>query len=115
MSTFSAALMLRALDGLAARQTITAQNIANASTPNYRPLRVSFERALADAARTGKLAALAGAHPQFAQEPSGAGDGDLRIDLELGTASSTAMRYAALVELLGRQLQLDELAVKGNG
>lgn len=36
-----------ALDGLSMRHAAIAANIANANTPNYRPVRVSFESQLA--------------------------------------------------------------------
>ena len=42
-----------ALDGLAARQTAIAQNIANVNTPNYRAKTVSFETALAQSVAAG--------------------------------------------------------------
>ncbi len=45
--------MIKALDCLSTRQVATAENIANASTPNYRPLRTTFEQALKDAAVQG--------------------------------------------------------------
>ncbi|MEN3027251.1 MAG: flagellar basal body protein, partial [Chlorobiota bacterium] len=36
-------LLNRALDAYALRQRVIAENIANATTPNYRPHRVRFE------------------------------------------------------------------------
>ena len=42
------------------------------------------------------------------------GSGELRPDLEMGTASTTALRYNALITMLGREMQLDTLAVTGN-
>ncbi len=42
-----------ALNGLAARADVTANNIANASLPGFRPSRVSFENQLASALRSG--------------------------------------------------------------
>jgi len=104
------ALVLRSLDGLSARSIATAQNVANASTPGYRPLRVSFERMLA-AAASGSPETIAAVRPRLEQ---GAPGETLRLDLELATASSTAGRYAALVELLGRQMQLHGLSIMGN-
>jgi flagellar basal-body rod protein FlgB len=107
-----AILALKALDGLSTRAVATAQNIANASTANYRPLKVSFEDALANAAANGSDA-IAAVTPQVTTAKSGP-DSELRLDLELATASGTAGRYSALVELLSRQLQLQALAITGN-
>jgi flagellar basal-body rod protein FlgB len=59
MDSSTAVLMIKALDCLQARQVATAENIANANTPGYRPLRVSFEQALSDAAQQGDAAVAA--------------------------------------------------------
>ncbi|HEX8232318.1 MAG TPA: hypothetical protein VF559_03095 [Caulobacteraceae bacterium] len=109
MNGLTAAMALKALDGLSLRATATAQNIANAGTASYRPVRVSFEDALARAAAQGTSAVTtlrAGALEEPLQQ-------DLRIDLELATANATAARYSAVAEVLGRQLQIDALAVSG--
>jgi flagellar basal-body rod protein FlgB len=111
MDSNTAILLIKALDGLSVRSAATAQNIANANTPDYRPLRVSFERALADAAARGEPVETV--KPQVESIPVGARDGELRIDLELATAAATAGRYNALIEMLDRQLQLHALAVAG--
>jgi flagellar basal-body rod protein FlgB len=43
----------RAMDGVAQRQRVTAQNIANVMTPGYRAQRVTFENDLARALNQG--------------------------------------------------------------
>jgi flagellar basal-body rod protein FlgB len=113
MDSNTASLLIKALDCLSARSVATAQNIANAGTPGYRPLRVSFEQALADAAARGGEAIQA-VSPQIDAIPAGARDGELRLDLELETASVTAQRYGGLINMLDRQLQLQNLAITGN-
>lgn len=112
MNHANAILIVKALDGLAARQTATAENIANASTPNYRPLRVSFEAALKAAAVSGEDAVQ---HLNFEARPAapGTADAKLRLDLELANASTTATRYEALINIFDRQMQLDSMAAKG--
>ncbi|HEX8669704.1 MAG TPA: hypothetical protein VF727_15165 [Allosphingosinicella sp.] len=110
MDAISSAMIIKALDGLSARAVATAENIANAGSPNFRPLRVSFEQALASAAQGG-LASVDAVRPLVAADASGAG---VRVDMELATAAETSSRYAALVDLLGRQMQLESLAVSGN-
>ncbi|WP_157215385.1 flagellar basal body rod protein FlgB [Flavisphingomonas formosensis] len=113
MAADNIVIMLKALDGLAARGTVIAQNIANAGTPNYRPLRLRFEQALRDAALVGDEAVRALA-PTIAPVPAGAPEAHQRLDLELAAASTTALRYGALIDMLGRQMQLEALAVRGN-
>lgn len=113
MDYVSALLTMKALDGLSARSVVTAQNIANAGTPNYQPLRLTFEDALRDAAQGGE-AAIRAVQPRIESLPVTA-QSDLRLDMELATASTTSMRYAALVDVLSRQLQIAELSVSKDG
>ena len=113
MEITSALLVLKALDGLAARSAVTAQNLANAATPNYRPWRLTFETAL-KAAAAGGDAAIKNVEPRLARAISGTADATLRPDLELATASGTALRYGALVEVLNRELEIKALAATGN-
>jgi flagellar basal-body rod protein FlgB len=110
MQPYSSAVMVKVIEGLSARMTVTAENIANASTPGYRALRVSFEDALTDAARVSD-AAVAAVKPRITQAPRDV-EG-VRIDQELMTDSATAMRYSAVVGLLSREFQLQSLAVTG--
>lgn len=109
MGEITSALLIKALDGLSARQVVTAENIANASSPGFRPLRVSFEAALAAAARSGEGAVRA----VEARTQSAAVAEPVRIDLELDTATATAGRYSAITELLNRQMQIETLAITG--
>jgi flagellar basal-body rod protein FlgB len=112
MASLSTSIILKALDCLSTRAAVSAQNIANAGTPGYRPLFVSFENALASAASKGPAAVLAVQARLERQSASGAG---LRLDLEVANASATAMRYAALIEVLNHRMQRDALALSGNG
>jgi flagellar basal-body rod protein FlgB len=112
LDSFSATLAIKALDGLSLRAEVTAQNIANATSPGYRPMRVSFEQALSEAARRGYRDVTAFV-PQVEADPEAAVHPDGRVDLELATGASTAARYAAVVEVLNRRLQIDALAITG--
>lgn len=112
MNPITAAILMKSLDGLSLRAEANAQNIANAGTPGYRPVRVSFEDALAEAAAAGPDA-IAAVRPQLAADPSFLAGDALRLDLEMAEASSTAGRYGALIELLNRHAQISALAVSG--
>ncbi|HEX7753425.1 MAG TPA: hypothetical protein VF440_13615 [Novosphingobium sp.] len=112
MNAVTPALLLKALDGLMLRAEVTAQNVANAQSPGYRPLAVNFEAALR-AAATKDSAHVARVAPRIVPAFDSAGRPEMRLDLELATASATAGRYAALTELLNRRLQLEALAVSG--
>lgn len=112
MNPVTAAVLMKSLDALHMRAMANAQNIANAGTPGYRPVRITFEAALAEAQKGGS-AAIAAVQPELTLDPS-FGDGDtLRLDLELAEAASTAARYGAMVELLNRHAQIAALAVSG--
>jgi flagellar basal-body rod protein FlgB len=105
----SQVLIGKALDGLSLRAIATAQNVANANSPGFRATRVSFEETLREAAKGG-LDAIRSVTPKIESETH---SGDMRVDLELATASETAMRYAALVDLVGRQLQISRTVIRG--
>jgi flagellar basal-body rod protein FlgB len=109
---------LKALDGLYARQAATAQNVANAGTENYVPVRVTFEQALHEA-WTGTQAgdarqasdAIDAVQPQVVEDAL-AGHA-VRIDEEVAEAAQTSAHYALVTGMLNRHLQFTELAIKG--
>jgi flagellar basal-body rod protein FlgB len=112
MEAISATLILKALDSLSLRATVTAQNIANVNSPGYKPMKVSFEDALRNSAADG-VDAIRSVKPQIFAANDLSGEVAVRLDLELATASATAGRYTSLVELLNRQMQIDALALSG--
>lgn len=112
MDAISAALLTKSLDGLALRLEVSAANIANANSRAFRPLRVTFEESLRAAAAQGP-AAIAAVRPQVEAMPAARFGDEPRTDLELDTASATEGRYSALVELLGRELEIARAAVRG--
>lgn len=114
MDAVSAALIGRALEGLHQRYLATAQNIANANTPDYRPIRVSFEESLRDAATRG-LDAIRSVESRVHVDEPLEGAEPMRLDLELATASQTAMRYRALVDILGKQMALQRALLAAGG
>lgn len=108
MDAITSALLHKALEGLHQRYLSTANNIANANSPDYQPGRVRFEDALRTAEREGADAIRAVEPERFVEETNGAA---MRLDLELLTASQTASRYRALSDLLSRQMALHRLVV----
>jgi flagellar basal-body rod protein FlgB len=105
-------LALKALDCLTVRMDATAENIANANTRNYRPIAVSFEKALAQAATQGNEA-IASVSPTHSRMPITTAGDSLRLDLEMQTATATAGRYAAIINILNRETQISSLALSG--
>jgi flagellar basal-body rod protein FlgB len=114
MDKISAALIDKALEGLMLRYQYTAQNIANANTPGYAPVHVTFEDSL-KAAASGGIGAITDVTPQVSAAPADSLGSDVRLDLELAAASQTAMRYRALLDMLGRQMAIHRAAVSQGG
>ena len=112
MDAVSAVLITKALDGLSMRYLATAENVANANSPGYRPLRVSFEESLTAAAQRGPDA-VRRVVPRIEHLASSRFGDEMRLDLELANASETAMRYAALLDVLNRQMQISRTVIKG--
>jgi len=112
MDALTPLIIAKALDGLSARAEASAANIANASSRNYRPVRVDFEARLRAAAGQGAAAVAAVRHETVAAAVPAYGT-EARVDLELATASQTSMRYAALVDVLGREMGLMRAALAG--
>jgi flagellar basal-body rod protein FlgB len=108
MDSITPLLISKALDGLSMRYLATAQNVANANTPNYQPIRVTFEERLRAAAAQGR-AEIATVVPETELVPHSGRE--MRMDLEIATASQTAMRYGALLDLLGRRAQINRSAM----
>ncbi|MBX9813652.1 MAG: hypothetical protein K2X76_03020 [Sphingomonas sp.] len=112
MDSLAPIAIAKALDGLALRAAATAENIANANSPNYRAVVVRFEEQLRAAAARG-ADAVRSVTPETTHAPLPALGGEMRLDLEMATAAQTAMRYAALIDILGRQIQIDRAVIAG--
>ena len=112
MDEVSATIIKTALDGLAMRQAYIAQNVANASSESYLPVKVEFEDRLAAAAENG-LSAIKSVKPEIIEGAPNSQTADLRLDLEIAAAAQTAMRYGALVDLMGRQMSMTMSVVRG--
>lgn len=112
MDAITPVIINKALDGLSLRQQATAQNIASASSRDFRPVQVRFEQSLTVAAARGGDAVRA-LDLRMTAAPESALGGEPRLDLELATASETAMRYSALLDVLGREMQILRTAARG--
>jgi len=104
MSGLTSVMALKALDGLTERAAVTSENIANANTPGYRPLKVSFEESLGLAAERGADAVNA-VQFKVERDTNAAEASGVRLDLQMATASMTTARYAALIQILTLQMQ----------
>ena len=96
-----------ALDGLAQRQRVTADNIANINTPGFLAGRVDFESSLRGAIAGGENPASANAVVARSLEPTNVNGNNVNLDSETLNATETGLRYQlALNALDGKYSQL---------
>ena len=96
-----------ALDGLAQRQRVTADNIANINTPGFLAGRVDFESSLRQAVAGGEDPASAQAVVARSLEPTNTNGNNVNLDSETLHATETGLRYQlALNALDGKYSQL---------
>ena len=95
-----------ALDGLAQRQRVTADNIANVNTPGFLAGRVDFESSLSGALSSGADPGSARAMVARSLEPTNTNGNNVNLDSETVIATETGLRY---------QLALTALDGKYNG
>ena len=97
MSDPVGAVLSTALDGLAYRQRVSADNVANADTPHFTARTVQFEDSLRQAAQDGNVAA---ATPTVGYSTAQRGaDGN---NVDLATETLTAMQSTFSYQLLSR-------------
>jgi flagellar basal-body rod protein FlgB len=118
------ALIGKALDAASLRHQAIANNISNANSPDYRPMRVNFEEQLGFAraalAQGQKLSAsdVSGLRPVLETEPAPSngnatvsGNGVTTIDMEMVKLAQNTLHYQALLKALGHQSSLLSTAI----
>ncbi|WEF32845.1 flagellar basal body rod protein FlgB [Pseudoduganella chitinolytica] len=108
-------LLSMALDATALRQRAIAQNIANANTPGYQRIGVSFETHLGALQNTLKqggtpsLASLRDLRPML--EPVGKPGDPVALDMEVAALSDNTLQQQALLKVLNKHMSLLSTAV----
>lgn len=101
-----------ALSGLAARQRVSANNIANIETPNFKASQVSFEDSLRAAVNAGDPSSAA--LSQNSQSgPVSANGNNVSLDTETVTDQKTQLQYQLLSGALTSKFGLLETVLKG--
>ncbi|SDQ20205.1 flagellar basal body rod protein FlgB [Quadrisphaera sp. DSM 44207] len=98
----SAVALRSALDGLAARQRATADNIANINTPHYLAARVDFEDALRSAVSSGSGSAAATLSRSVA--PTREDGNNVNLDAETLSNIDTQLRYQLMTQAMDGKL-----------
>lgn len=109
-----AAALSTALDGLALRQKVAADNIANMDTPGFIASTVDFEGSLRTALSDGSLVE-AGAAPVVGASAAVPGANGNNVDLatETLTAMQSTFRYQLLSRAVGDRAALVTTAIGG--
>ena len=89
-----------ALDGLAQRQRVTADNIANINTPGFLAGRVDFESSLRGAIANGEHPASAVSVVARSLEPTNVNGNNVNLDSETVSATETGLRYQLALNAL---------------
>src|SRR3954447_23453931 len=100
------------LDGLAARQRITAQNIANSDTPGYLAGRVDFEASLRSAVAAG-TPEQTGVTSRSSLDPTNQQGNNVNLDDENVSLVDTGLRYQLATEAMNTKFRILRTAIKG--
>ena len=109
----TSAVLRLALDGAAMRHQALASNIANAQTPGYAPLSVSFESELGRArerlaAGEDPAAVLADAAPDVTE---GEGGAEMALDVQVAELAQNVVRYQALAKGWSKRMAILSSAI----
>src|SRR3954463_2566439 len=95
-----------ALSGLAQRQRVTADNIANVNTPGFLAGRTDFESALSGALRNGDTPTVSGGTVVRSLEPTNTNGNNVNLDSETVIATETGLRYQLALNALDGKYNL---------
>jgi len=101
-----------ALDGLALRQRVIANNIANVNTPNYHAKRVAFEDALTQSVAEGN--GRVAAETQVSLEPTQLNGNNVNLDTETLSNVDTVLRFQFAAQAAGSEFTAVRTAMRTN-
>ena len=103
----------KALDGVAAQQRQTSANIANAATPGYRAMRVSFQDNLSKALSDRTDPSAVAITTQDADTPTDANGNSVLMDVETTNLMTEGLQYQSLVQAMSFKLNVLRTAITG--
>lgn len=101
-----------ALSGVAARQRVTANNIANLETPGFRASSVNFEDSLRSAVESGDPAS-ATVSQILTTEPAGVNGNNVNLDQQTLIDSESQLQYSLLSGAITSKFGLISTVLKG--
>ena len=93
------------LDGLAARQRIIAQNLANSETPGYLSQNVNFEDSLSAAMAAGDPAATA-ITTSTSTDPTNPNGNNVSVDTQTVQLMDTGLRYQLATQSMNNEFNI---------
>ena len=121
IGSLTASLVEKSLDAASLRHAALAQNIANATTAGYQPLRVDFEEQLAMARHdvldrgdeAGARRAVESLHPEIGPAPADAAGGDkIKLDVEIAKMMQNTVYYQSLLTAMSKNGSIVRMAVR---
>lgn len=101
-----------ALSGLAQRQRVTADNIANVNTPGFLAGRTDFESALQSELGSGQTPVISPGITARSLEPTNTNGNNVNLDEETVIATETGLRYQLALNALDGKYSLLRSALK---
>jgi flagellar basal-body rod protein FlgB len=101
-----------ALAGLAQRQRVTADNIANLQTPGFLAGRVDFESSLRGALNSGDAPSVNGGTVARSLEPTNTNGNNVNLDSETVIATETGLRYQLALNALDGKYNVMRTALR---
>ena len=89
-----------ALSGLAQRQRVTADNLANINTPGFLAGRTDFESSLKSSLSHGDSPAVSGGTVARSLDPTNTNGNNVNLDAETVIATETGLRYQLALNAL---------------
>jgi flagellar basal-body rod protein FlgB len=108
----ASATLHQALNGLATRQRVIADNIANIQTPGFQAERVMFEDSLAQAVAAGDPT-TARTDIKWSLEPTRLDGNNVNLDHETLSNVDTGLRYELMLRALDNKYGLLRSVIKG--
>jgi flagellar basal-body rod protein FlgB len=101
-----------ALSGLAQRQRVTADNIANINTPGFLAGRVDFESSLRSQLSSGGTPTIGGSTVARSLEPTNTNGNNVNLDSETILATETGLRYQLALNALDGKYNVMRTALR---
>ena len=115
LNDVTSAALRTALDGLAMRQRVTADNIANIETPGFLAGRVSFEDSLRSAMAGGASPTGVTASVARSLEPTREDGNNVNLDHETLTNIDTGLRYQLMLRAVDNKISLISSVLRPGG